>query len=62
MEKLTDNTRNYYKEIKGDNINVKLAAAGVNFKIMMSIFKKIFLAFLFHIELAAGDPLARKSV
>jgi len=62
MEKLTDNTRNYYKEIKGDNINVKLAAAGVNFKIMMSIFKKIFLAFLFPIELAVGDPLARKSV
>jgi transposase, IS5 family len=42
--------RNYYKGIKGDNINVMLAAAGMNFKRMMNIFKKMFLAFLFYIQ------------
>jgi transposase, IS5 family len=41
--------RNYYKGIKGDNINVMLAAAGMNFKRMMNIFKKMFLAFLFYL-------------
>ena len=41
--------RNYYKGIKGDNINVMLAAAGMNFKRMINIFKKVFLAFLFYL-------------
>jgi IS5 family transposase len=40
--------RNYYKGIKGDNINVMLAAAAMNFKRMMNIYKKMFLAFLFY--------------
>ncbi|MGH2564258.1 MAG: IS5 family transposase [Ginsengibacter sp.] len=39
-------SRNYYKGIKGDNINVMLAAAAMNFKRMMNIYKKMFLAFL----------------
>ena len=42
--------RNYYKGIKGDNINVMLAAAGMNFKRMMNIFKKMFLAFFFYVQ------------
>jgi IS5 family transposase len=40
--------RNYYKGIKGDNINVMLAAAAMNFKRMMNIYKKMFLTFLFY--------------
>jgi len=35
--------------MKGDSINVVLAAAGMNFKRMMNIFKKMFLAFLFYL-------------
>jgi IS5 family transposase len=37
--------RNFYKGIKGDNINVMLAAAAMNFKRMMNIYKKMFLGF-----------------
>jgi len=33
-------SRNFYKGIKGDNINVMLAAAAMNFKRMMNIWKK----------------------
>lgn len=40
-------SRNYYKGIFGDNINVMLAASAMNFKRMMNIWKKMFLAFLF---------------
>lgn len=43
-------SRNYYKGIKGDNINVMLAAAGMNFKRMINKWKLnpfIFLAQLF---------------
>jgi IS5 family transposase len=40
-------SRNYYKGIKGDDINVMLAAAAMNFKRMMNIYKKMFLAFLY---------------
>jgi len=35
-------SRNFYKGIKGDNINVMLAAAAMNFKRMMNIWKKMF--------------------
>jgi IS5 family transposase len=45
-------SRNFYKGIKGDNINVMLAAAAMNFKRMMNIWKKMFLAlieFLFQV-------------
>ena len=42
-------SRNYYKGIKGDDINVMLAAAAMNFKRMINIYKKMFLAFLFRL-------------
>jgi IS5 family transposase len=38
---------NYYKGIKGDNINVTLAAADMNFKRMMNIYKEMFLALVY---------------
>ncbi len=37
--------RNFYKGMKGDNINVMLAAAAMNFKRMMNIYKKMFFDF-----------------
>jgi IS5 family transposase len=40
-------SRNFYKGIFGDNINVMLAAAAMNFKRMMNIWKQIFLDLLF---------------
>lgn len=39
-------SRNYYGGIKGDNINVMLAAAAMNFKRMMNIYKEMFFDFL----------------
>lgn len=42
-------SRNFYKGIFGDNINVMLSAAAFNFKRMINIWKQIFLAFLFHL-------------
>ena len=41
-------SRNFYKGIKGDDINVMLAAAGMNFKRMMNKWKSDPLLFLFH--------------
>ncbi len=38
-------SRNYYSGIKGDNINVMLAAAAMNFKRMMNIYKEMFFDF-----------------
>ncbi len=38
-------SRNFYKGIKGDNNNIMLAAAAMNFKRMMNIYAKMFLAF-----------------
>jgi len=40
-------SRNYYKGIKGDNINVMLASAGMNFKRMMNKWKKDALTFYY---------------
>ena len=37
--------RNFYKGIKGDNRNVMLAAAAMNFKRMMNIYKQMFFDF-----------------
>ncbi len=37
--------RNFYAGIKGDDINVMLAAAAMNFKRMMNIYKKMFFDF-----------------
>jgi IS5 family transposase len=42
-------SRNFYKGILGDNINVMLAAAAMNFKRMINIWKKMFFAFLFRL-------------
>jgi IS5 family transposase len=42
-------SRNFYKGIIGDNINVMLAAAAMNFKRMMNIWKQIFLGLLFRL-------------
>jgi len=45
-------SRNFYKGIKGDDINVMLAAAAMNFKRMMNIYAKMFFGFfirVFHI-------------
>lgn len=42
-------SRNFYKGIFGDNINVMLAAAAMNLKRMMNIWKKMFFAFLFRL-------------
>jgi len=44
-------SRNFYKGIKGDNINVMLAAAGMNFKRMMNIYKNNALLFLWRLFL-----------
>jgi IS5 family transposase len=38
-------SRNFYKGIKGDNNNVMLAAAAMNFKRMMNIYKQMFFDF-----------------
>ena len=38
-------SRNFYSGIKGENINVMLAAAAMNFKRMMNIYKKMFFNF-----------------
>jgi len=38
-------SRNFYAGIKGDNNNVMLAAAAMNFKRMMNIYKKMFVDF-----------------
>lgn len=40
-------SRNFYKGIKGDNINVMLSAAAMNFKRMMNIWKQMFLALVY---------------
>lgn len=48
--------RNYYKGIKGDNINVMLAAAAMNFKRMINIYKKMFLAFLNYLLKSLINP------
>lgn len=42
-------SRNFYKGIFGDNINVMLSAAAMNFKRMMNIWKKMFFGFFIRI-------------
>ncbi|HEV8082329.1 MAG TPA: hypothetical protein VGP55_03965, partial [Chitinophagaceae bacterium] len=42
-------SRNFYKGIKGDNRNVMLAAAAMNFKRMMNIYKQMFFDFFIRI-------------
>lgn len=43
-------SRNFYKGIKGDSINVMLAAAAMNFKRMINIWKEFFLAVFQNID------------
>jgi transposase, IS5 family len=42
-------SRNFYKGVFGDNINIMLTAAAFNFKRMINIWKQIFLALLFRL-------------
>jgi IS5 family transposase len=42
-------SRNFYKGIKGDTINVMLAAAAMNFKRMMNLWKGNLLALVFRL-------------
>ena len=42
-------SRNFYKGLKGDNNNVMLAAAAMNFKRVMNIYKEMFLGFFMRI-------------
>ena len=50
-------SRNFYKGIKGDNINVMLAAAAMNFKRMMNIWKEMFLALVYKLLEIIFHPL-----
>ena len=50
-------SRNFYKGITGDNINVMLAAAAMNFKRMINIWKEMFFAFLFRLFQIIGQTL-----
>jgi len=56
--------RNFYKGILADNINVMLAAAAMNFKRIINIWKKMFFAFLFRlfqiIHQALESPCIKK--
>ena len=56
-------SRNFYKGIKGDNINVMLAAAAMNFKRMINIWKDNLLALVFRLiriftELTAAPKIS----
>lgn len=42
-------SRNFYAGIKGDNNNIMLAAAAMNFKRMMNIYKKMFFSFFIRV-------------
>jgi IS5 family transposase len=55
-------SRNYYKGIKGDNINVMLAAAAMNFKRMMNIYKKMFFDFFIRTIYIIQNLLLRKNI
>jgi len=51
-------SRNFYSGIFGDNINVMLAAAAMNFKRMINKWKIDPSAFIFWIQLRFGSPLS----
>jgi IS5 family transposase len=54
-------SRNFYKGITGDNINVMLSAAAFNFKRMMNIYKKMFFGFFIRLlYLIQNSLLPRK--
>lgn len=54
-------SRNFYKGIFGDNINIMLAAAAFNFKRMMNIYKKMFLALFIRLLLIIQHLLLPKN-
>jgi IS5 family transposase len=51
-------SRNFYKGIKGDNINVMLAAAGMNFKRMMNIYKNDACAFFYRLFVFLAETIS----
>ncbi len=54
--------RNFYSGIKGDNINVMLAAAAMNFKRMMNNCKKMFFDFFIRIIYIIQNLLLRQNI
>ena len=55
-------SRNFYTGIKGDNINVMLAAAAMNFKRMMNICKKTFSDFFIRMIYIIQNLLLPKNI
>ncbi len=55
-------SRNFYKGIKGDNINVMLAAAAMNFKRMMNIYKNNSLAFFYRLFVFLSETLSPQKI
>lgn len=55
-------SRNYYSGITGDNINVMLAAAAMNFKRMMNIYKEMFFDFFLRIICLVQNLFKRKNL
>jgi len=55
-------SRNFYKGIKGDNNNVMLAAAAMNFKRMMNIYKQMFFDFFIRLIYIIQNLLIPKNI
>jgi IS5 family transposase len=55
-------SRNFYKGIKGDNRNVMLAAAAMNFKRMMNIYKQMFFHFFIRLIYAIQNRLLLQNI
>ena len=55
-------SRNFYKGVKGDNNNVMLAAAAMNFKRMMNIYSKMFLHFFIRLIYIIQNLLLPKNI
>lgn len=53
-------SRNFYRGITGDNINIMLSAAAFNFKRMMNIYKKMFFDFFIRLLLIIQQLLLPK--
>ena len=55
-------SRNFYKGIKGDNNNVMLAAAAMNFKRIMNIWRKMFFDFFIRLIYSIQNLLLPKNI
>jgi IS5 family transposase len=55
-------SRNFYKGIKGDNRNVMLAAAAMNFKRIMNIYKQMFFDFFIRIIFVIQNLLIPQNI